>query len=702
MDRVEGILRLMLVDDSLTDAENITNVLRSAGHTVRGTRHEVLADLELALTEASWDLVLCRDTLAAVSPRDVLNLIHRLGRDIPCIVLTSKLEDMADYYHHGAQDIICFDDAERLKFAVARELKNLFVRRSSRRNEHALRESEKRAKLLLDSSRDAVAYMHEGMHIYVNQAYLALFGYEESEDVDGLPILDMVSTDDHAKFKAFLKQFSEQNNTKFPLLSVLCMKADGSSFPATIEFRLAEIEGEACIQVVIRDEDSQESAASDEKLLLLRDYDVLTGLFSRIRFMDELALTVSKASEGKGISALLYLEFDNFQTIKEEVGLAASEEVLKEAAGLLSNILEENELLARYSDQVFTIIIPSGDNTHVDHRAEDYREVIETFVSHANGKMVDLRCSIGISRITESFSIEVILEQANKACLQVQKKGGNSVARYQAAAPTNAADTANTSNDEALFWQDNIRDALTNNKFILNYQPIVSLHGREQELYDILIRMKGPDGKLIIADDFISHAVADQALMLGIDEWVIAEALTRLVEHRQHHPKTRFFIKLSKPMLAKVDFVDWLVALLARHQLDGSAIVFEISETAALENLEHAQTIILKLREIGCEFGLEHFGSGLDFSYSLSVLDVDYLKINGSFVENMSQDSENQAAVKAIIEMSRQAGKQCIAEFVSDANSLALLWRLGVDYAMGFYIHEPSDTPDYNFEDDDL
>jgi len=697
MDKVEGILRLMLVDDSLTDADNITNVLRSAGHTVRGARQQALVTLELALTETSWDLILCRDTLADVLPRDVLNLIHRLGRDIPCIVLTASDDDMANYYQIGAQDVIRFDDAEHLKFAVARELNNLFVRRSSRRNEHALRESEKRAKLLLDSSRDAVAYMHEGMHIYVNQAYLTLFGYEESEDVDGLPMLDMVSADDHNKFKVFLKQFSEQKNTKFPLLSVLCMKNDETSFPAIIEFTHAEIEGEACIQVVIRDENSQATAALDEKLLLLRDYDVLTGLFSRVRFLDELGLKVSKASDGRGISALLYLEFDNFQLIKEEVGLAASEEVLKEAAGLLSSISQDNELLARYSDQAFTIIISSGDSAYVDQRAEAYRETIEAFVSHANGKMVDLRCSIGTSRITESFSIEVILEHANKACMQVQKKGGNSVARYQ----STKTDVDDTSNDEALFWQDNIRDALTNNGFVLNYQPIVSLHGKEQELYDVLVRMKGADGQLVLAEDFINYA-AEDGLMLGIDEWVITQALTSLVEHRKQHPKTRFFIKLSKPMLAKKDFVDWLVALLRGHQLDGSALVFEISETAALENLEHAQTMIIKLKEIGCEFGLEHFGSGLDFSYSLSVLDVDYLKINGSFVENMAQDLENQAAVKAIIEMSKQAKKQCIAEFVSDANSLALLWRLGVDYAMGFYIHKPSDTPDYNFEDDDL
>ena len=191
--------------------------------------------------------------------------------------------------------------------------------------------------------------------------------------------------------------------------------------------------------------------------------------------------------------------------------------------------------------------------------------------------------------------------------------------------------------------------------------------------------------------------------MMGeIDKWVIRKAFDALATHRVKYPKTRFFIKLSEQTLCTSEYVDWLCVTLNAHNLDGSAMVFEISETSALENLEQTKVVISQLKNIGCEFGLEHFGSGIDFSQSLSVLDVDYLKINGHFVQNMAKDKENQAAVKAIIEMTKQAGKRCIAEFVSDANSLALLWRLGVDYAQGYYIHEPSDKLDYNFEDDDL
>ena len=696
MARAEGILRLLLVDDSLTEADSVTSTLRSAGHAVRASRQDTLTDIEQALTSQSWDLIICRDSLAAVPPRELLNLVSRRGRDIPCIVLVSEQGNMDTLYDIGAQDIIKFSDTTRLQFAVERELQNLFGRRLCRRNERALRESEKRSRLLLDSSQDAVAYMHEGMHIYVNNAYLTLFGYDEAEDIDGLPILDMITVDDHAKFKSIFRQFSEQVDAKPKTVAVQCVRSDGSGFKANIEFSHAVVEGENCTQVVVRDENVD--TGSDEQLQLLRDYDFLTGLYNRTRFMDELGKIVDSLADGMGDAELLYIALDDFQTIKEQVGLAGSDMVLKSIADILRKELVEGELVAHYSDQAFTVIIPSDDDGYVDGRAEAYRKAVDDNVSQINGKTIDLECSIGISRVTESVtSIAAVLDNADRACVQAQRAGGNRVERYHAGKSKKAKSEV----DDASVWQARLEDAVQNDGFTLYYQPIVSLHGEEQELYDVLLRLKDDDGMPITADKFIKYA--DQSeWMNDIDQWVINHALTSLKAHRQTHPKTRFFIRLSKHALSNPEFIDWLCSLLNSHGLDGAALVFEISETVALDNLELAKTTISKLKNIGSEFALEHFGSGLDFSQSLSELDVDYLKINGTFVENMAKDPENQAAVKAIIEMTKEAGKRSIAEFVSDANSLALLWRLGVDYAQGYYIHEPSDKLNYNFEGDDI
>lgn len=697
MARAEGILRLLIVDDSPTGADTIINALRSAGHAVRATREHTLDEIENAITNHTWDLLICSDAVENPPPVEIMNLIRATAKDIPCIALASDKNGEEILFSSGVYDVVLQSDIKRLQFAVERELKNVFNRRLARRNERALRESEKRSHALLESSRDAVAYMHEGMHIYVNSAYLILFGYEEAEDIDGLPFLDMVSVDDHGRFKSVFRQFSESADTSAPeTVSVQCVKADGESFKANIEFSHARVEGEDCTQVVIRDE--LLDAGSDAQLQLLRDHDFISGLYSRVRFMEELEEVMHAAAEGKGDAVLLYIVLDDFQAIKEQVGLGISDVVIKSVADLLRKNLVEGEILGHFSDRVFTVIVPTTDTPQVDERAESYRKSIADYVSHIEGSAIDLHCSIGISYINEGLtSAEMALENADRACVQAQHAGGNRVERFSPS-KEEQVEAAQSSPSE---WQGRLEKAIQNDEFCLYYQPIVSLHGEEQEIYEVLLRLKAPDGQLLTPDSFIEHAI--QAKMMGeIDKWVIRKAFDTLAAHRAKYPKTRFFIKLSEQTLCTREYVDWLCVTLSAHNLDGSSMVFEISETSALDNLEQTKAVIAQLKNIGCEFGLEHFGSGIDFSQSLSVLDVDYLKINGHFVQNMAKDTENQAAVKAIIEMTKQAGKQCIAEFVSDANSLALLWRLGVDYAQGFYIHEPSDKLDYNFEDDDL
>lgn len=695
MAKAEGILRLLIVDDSLTEADGVINALRTAGHAVRASREQSLQEIEQLLSTQSWDLIICRDLLETVSVAELINLTHRLTKDIPCIVLMSEKSNEEALFSSGAQDIVRAGDVKRLQFSVAREVHNLFSRRLCRRNERALRESEKRSRALLESSRDAIAYMHEGMHIYVNKAYLTMFGYEESEDIDGLPFLDMISVDDHAKFKSVFRKFSEQTDSKSQSVSVQCVKADGSVFMANVEFSHARIEGEECTQVVIRDDNV--SADTDAQLQLLRDHDLLTGLYSRARFHVEIEKAIDKAAEGKGSAELLYIVLDDFQSIKAQVGLSISDMVIKSVADLLRKTALESELLGRYADQVFTVIIPTGDDNEINERADSYRKAIEDYVSQADGKTINIQCSIGISRISgDLVSVEALLENADRACIQAQRAGGNRIERYSPEKEQVQSESVSVN-----VWQQKLENALENDNFCLYFQPIVSLHGEEQEIYEVLLRLKDDDGTLLKAEDFIEHGKRLE-MMGDIDKWVIRKAFDALTTHRHTHPKTRFFIKLSEQTLCTPEYVDWLCASLNAHNLEGSALVFEISETAAMNNLEQSKAIITKLKNLGCEFGLEHFGSGIDFSQSLSVLDVDYLKINGAFVQNMAHDAENQAAVKAIIDMTKQAGKSCIAEFVSDANSLALLWRLGVDYAQGYYIHEPSQNLDYNFEDDDL
>ena len=476
------------------------------------------------------------------------------------------------------------------------------------------------------------------------------------------------------------------------------VRDNGSVFKAEIEFSHAEVEGENCTQVVARDENKHEEVDSDQ-LQLLRDHDFLTGLYNRVRFMDELEKVAGRAGDSQGDAALLYIVLDDFQVIKEQLGVAASELVLKEIGEVLRKGIVDGDLLAHYADQVFTVIVNSDDDIYVDERAKAYCNIIDDYATHVSDKPLDVKCSIGISRISETSSnVESILNHADKACVLAQQNADKKIMRYQAP----AIELEDAEFNEVASWKPRLEGALEKQSFVLHYQPIVSLHGKEQELYEVLLRMLDEEtGDPILAEDFIDFA-AELKMMGAIDQWVISNALKSLAEHKQRFPKTRFFLKLSQQTICDHEFVDWLINLLKENDIPGESLTFEVSETDAVANIDETKATLTKLKNVGCEFGLEHFGSGLNFSSSLDLLDVDYLKINGTFVENMANDAENQAAVKAIIEMSKSAGKSSIAEFVSDANSLALLWRLGVDYAQGYYIHEPSSELNYNFEDDDL
>lgn len=692
MARHDRIVRLIVVDDTPHEADQVINTLRSAGHAVRAARVENISDLDSLLARQPWDLLICQARpVNTILPTDIIRVIRRYGRDIPVIALIDGPVD-AGLYRSGISDVVARSDQDRLKFAASRELEYLEQRRHGRRHERALHESENRARALLESSRDAIAYLHEGMHIYVNHTYLQLFGYETSEDVEGLQLLDLIALDDQSRLNMALHQFSENLESDATNLSVQCLRTDGSRFHANVEFSHAQVEGENCTQLVIRDQDVY--IANEAQLELVRDYDLLTGLYNRQRFVELLQRTINQTAEAREDAELFYLVLDDFQTLKARIGLSNSEMVIKSVAELLRKTLTDNEIIARYGDQVFAVIIPNQDTDYVTQRAEQLLQAVREYAVHGDERMQELHCSIGITRISESMaSATQALENADHACTEAQQAGGNQIYRYQ------PVDSLGDRNAPPEHWQQTLRQALEHDHFVLFYQPIVALHGEQQELYEVLLRLERGRANFVRAEQFIGQA-EKAGMMADIDKWVIAHALEELVSHPLEQRQTRFFIKLSLQTMQDQQFSRWLEGMLQQHEIPGNSLVFEISETAALHNVAHTQSMIAQLKELGCGFGLEHFGSGIDFSQSLEALDVDYLKINGTFVENMTHDADNQAAVRAIIEMTKTAGKSSIAEFVSDANSLALLWRLGVDYAQGFYIQQPAQKLDFDFDSD--
>jgi multidomain signaling protein FimX len=689
----EKTLRLIIAEESRNDAEALANILRNAGYAVRHVPVGDPEELEAALAAQVPDLILCALELEALPLDDVFTQLAQMKLEIPVIAVggSASEAEITEVLRQGAADLATYDQPERLQLIVSRERRNQQLCAMARRFESSFRESEKRARSLMETSRDAITYIHEGMHIYANRSYLEMFGFDELDEIEGTPILDMVSQEDHAMFKEFLRSYgkNEQAQEQLDLRGLL---PDGNTFKACMEFSSATIEGEPCTQIIIRNQ--SDSRELEQKLKYLSKQDILTGLYNRQYFMEEMELAVTDARAGSGNSGLFYLLLDNFRDIKENVGIGKADLVLREIADLLREQCAEGDVLARFGDHSFTVIRKNCDSDEALAFAEQIRKAIEEHIAEVEDQSVTTTCSIGLSLITESApTAQQLLAQADLACEVARSAGGNRAHLHNPVADEQRG------REREQEWNEIIQQAIEGGTFQLVYQPIVSLQGEHQEKYEVFVRMLGEAGQAILPGQFLASA-EQSGQTVAIDHWVIRRAIEVLAKRRKDGIETQFFVKLSGQTLGDPELAIWINDLLRTHGLAASSLVFEIAEQTAQQYLKNAKSFIKAMQQINCNTALEHFGSGPNSFQLLKHLPVDYLKIDGSFIHNLASEPDNQAVVKSIVEMAQSMNKQCIAEFVQDAHSLAVLWQSGVHYIQGYFLQEPDASLSYDFSDE--
>ena len=689
-------LQLLIVDESSNDAESMTSILRNIGLAVRATRVEDDEDFESALYEQTWDIIITADKLSYIDAYKAIELLQKSEKDIPLIVVANGAGNISigDALKAGAADLVNKDDEpEHLQYVVQREIRALNDRRKLRKFNKSIRESEKRCRSLLDSSRDAITYVHEGMHLYANAVYMELFGYDDIEEIEGMPIMDMVSPEDHENFKAFLRKFSNNETEMNGEIEVSGMRTDGTKFNAVMEFTPASIDGEACTQIIIRTASDKEL---QNQLNILSQQDLLTGIYNRQHFMEILETAITHAATSSSNSALLYIDIDDFDSIKQDIGLAASDLVLSDIAKVISSQVEEPDIAARFSDHSFTTLIDDAGNIHdIEQYAESIRQTVENHISDVSGRSITVTCSIGICPIGETtMNTHDIISRADLACSIAKDNGGNAVHVHNPIADELAGKERNAN------WVEAINHALEQDCFYLAFQPIVSLHGDTCENYEVLLRLKGENNCEILPEQFLP--AADHAELLpDIDRWVIQTAVQKLAADKITQQQRKFFIKLTGQSLTDNSLLPWISEQLKAHRISGDLVIFELDEASAVMHLTQAKAFINGVKQLNCQVVLEHFGSGLNSIKNLKHLDVNYLKIDGSLISNLAQNNDHQETVQSIIQTAHAMGKLTIAEFVQDANSLALLWQFGVNYIQGHFLQEPSINLDYDFSNDD-
>jgi diguanylate cyclase (GGDEF)-like protein len=423
------------------------------------------------------------------------------------------------------------------------------------------------------------------------------------------------------------------------------------------------------------------------RLLKLANHDGLTGLFNRRRLVDELKKEIDNVTVNELSSTLLFIDLDQFKYVNDACGHPAGDRLIRKVADQLKRSVDDRGIVARFGGDEFAVLAKAMDKQKARRLAERILEDMRRLAHIENDKVFHVHCSIGIAMITsDKFDHDEIFAQADIACREAKACGRNRLEFYSMSeleAEKMVADVG---------WVSKLRESIDNDLFMLRYQPIVQISTGRITHHEVLLRMQGEDGKIIAPDAFLPAAVRF-GLMAEIDSWLLENAIASLAEYRKERPDLRFSVNLSANAFETQDLTAYMRILLEQYGVPASAVIIEITESIAVRHLSFVERQIASLRQLGCELALDDFGTGYSsFSY-LQRLPMDYIKIDGCFIRELVNNPVDQKMVRLIGEIGREAGMKTIAEYVQDGPSLSLLGELGIDFAQGFYIGRPAETP---------
>ncbi len=422
-------------------------------------------------------------------------------------------------------------------------------------------------------------------------------------------------------------------------------------------------------------------------------HDALTGLINRREFENRLTTAVEDArQDAQARHVLLYLDLDQFKLVNDTCGHPAGDLLLKQITGVIQSRVRGGDTLARLGGDEFGILLQDCTQDQALRIAESMRQAIRDYRFTWQGGALTVGASIGIVEITNEIpTVANVMSAADVACYAAKDSGRNRVQLYR---PDDMPER-----HREMHWVSKLARARDESRFELFYQPIVPIGSRpnEREHFELMLRLRDESGTIVAPAEFIP-AAERYNIMPSIDRWVVRQALDRVV-HRIASGVKPFTVavNLSGTSLNDERFLEFLIAELSSSELVAGAMCFEITETAAIENLSNVVYFMRELKNRGCHFALDDFGSGLSSFMYLKTLPVDYLKIDGQFVENVTRDPVDRSMVAAISQVGNSMGIQTIAERVESPEVFAELGRLGIGFAQGFYIAKPRSTKEFPY-----
>jgi multidomain signaling protein FimX len=677
-------IHLLLLEPSSNHAEVIINSLRNRAFAVRATQVLTPEELSNALEKGVSDILLANTDHPDLTARQAIEQIATFGRDIPCIILSSQHNDelLLEAMNYGAKDAVAKDNLNLICLKTERELANLEVRRQKTHTELALKAAEKRCTLLLDNSQDAIAYVHDGMHVYSNNAYLKLFEYSDHDELMCVPALDMIDSKNQDEFRQYLKSISSSSDQQS--FNFVGVKSDMTNFDAMMTLSTANFDDEICTQLLIRP--AADNAELEEKLKELSALDAMTDLYNKTYFHTQLQNALGTANEKGSTYNVIYIEYDQYSKVRTEYGLAGIDQITTDCASWLSGVIPEEYLLARVGDHAFCLLLEDNKNQLAKSLAEKLCEKVQQQLFDIEGTTLKLTFSIGICPVgDDSSDAAQIISDAHSASNRVESNGYKIFNK----AVHNAADGLDI---ELL---ETVQDAIETGRLELMYQPIVRLHGDEKALYQVLLKVNDKDGKQLDSSKIFPIAKA-AGLGEKLDRWILINAIESFRQHKLDE-STQLFVNLSGSSIISKNLVPFIEKTFSKANINKNNIVLQIEESDAANHLKRALVICSELKQKGYSFCLSNYGSDEEQKILIDQLDVDFVRISDEKSRVIAQEPEVAEEVQHLLDEIHNRDKLSIIPRVEEAAMLASLWPMNVKYIQGYYLQRPTTEMDYDF-----
>jgi diguanylate cyclase (GGDEF)-like protein/PAS domain S-box-containing protein len=431
--------------------------------------------------------------------------------------------------------------------------------------------------------------------------------------------------------------------------------------------------------------DISERKRFEDQLRYLADHDPLTGLLNRQRFDAELERVIAESRRYQRPGALLMLDLDGFKTVNDRFGHPAGDELVRRIAWTLRRAVRDVDIVARVGGDEFALILLEAGEREAATVAGKIIELLREQAAVVVGaERVQVTASLGIATFDSEPELAVaeLFSAADTAMYDAKAAGRDQFRIFDRAADRPRAIHMRRS------WQERLRGAVDRDQFELHAQPIVDICGNGVPRFEVLLRMRDGGGNLVPPGAFLFNA--ERFGLIGeIDRWVLRRTIRLLHDQQRQGHDLSLAVNLSGKTMNDLRLADDLAAILERYPITPGRLVVEVTETAAIVNIERARNLARDLRTLGCEFALDDFGAGFASFYFLKHLDFDYLKIDGEFITNLVTDSTDRLVVQAVVDIARGLGTRTIAEFVGDEATTELLHVFGIDYAQGYHLGRP-------------